>query len=119
MVARVVADLKPIGVQFGDLFPGHVVFFIGGEVKPLGDEERRPKAVSFEDRPDDRMVRLHGVVKREDHELIGDRFERRGRQREREHEERLKHRASSSRDKGGWWQGPSARRTHPWTWGIR
>ena len=39
MADGVVADFKAVFVELGDFLPGHVVFFVVGEVKSFGDEE--------------------------------------------------------------------------------
>jgi hypothetical protein len=51
VVAGVIADLKAIAVELGDLLPGEVVRFVGTEAEAFGNEERRAKPVLFEERP--------------------------------------------------------------------
>ena len=40
VVARVIADLEAVPVQFGDLLPGHVILFVRPKGKTFGDEKR-------------------------------------------------------------------------------
>ena len=39
MAPRVVADFKSFGVELLDLFPGHVVLLVLGEIESFGDEK--------------------------------------------------------------------------------
>ncbi len=51
VVAGMVADLKAVAVQLCDLFPGHVIIFVGLKSEPLRDEERGSKTVILQNRP--------------------------------------------------------------------
>ena len=76
MIARVIADLESVLVQFPDLCPGHVVLLVRAKGKPLGDEERGSEAVTLQDGPHDRVVRRHGVIERQYHQPVRHRLER-------------------------------------------
>ncbi len=67
MVAGMVADFETIAVEFGDLFPGHVIRLVGAERDPFGDEEWGAKAEGFEQGTNDSVVGGYGVVEGEDH----------------------------------------------------
>src|SRR5262249_42223656 len=74
VIASVVANLEAVRVQLGDLFPGHVVSLVDREVEALRDEERRSESVLLEQRSSHREVRLTGVVKCQDDQLVGNRL---------------------------------------------
>ena len=66
-----VADLKTVAVEGGDLFPGEVVALVGAKRETLGDEKGGVETESFQERCGDGSVGGGGVVEGEDNELVG------------------------------------------------
>ena len=74
VVPGVVADLKAARVEVGDLFPGHVALFVREEVEPFGNVEGGAEIVARQQRRGEACLRFGAVVKREDHQAVGDWF---------------------------------------------
>ena len=70
VVAGVVANLKAVAVQFGDLPPSEVIFFVRRKREALRDEKRGAEAVAFQHGPGDGVVRGGGVIEGEDDEFV-------------------------------------------------
>ena len=69
VVPRVIANLEPITVEFGDLLPREVVVLVRPEGESFGDEEGRAKPVFFQQRTDDGVVAGLRVVEGQHDEL--------------------------------------------------
>src|SRR5436309_8085358 len=73
VVARVIADLEPVAVQFGNLLPGHVILFVRPKGKTFGDEKGGGESVLLQQRPHYRIMRRHRIVEGEHDELVWNR----------------------------------------------
>jgi hypothetical protein len=76
VVARVIANLKAVPLQFGNLFPRHVILLVGAKRESFRNEERRAESVTLQQRPHDRVMRRHRVIEGEHGELIRHRLQR-------------------------------------------
>ena len=73
VVAGVVADFEARFVEFFDLFPGHILLFIGGKIEAFGDEERGIESEFFEEGGHDGGLAGYRIVESEDDDFFGDR----------------------------------------------
>src|SRR2546425_1161686 len=73
VVARVIADLEPVAVQFGNLLPGHVILFVRPKRKTFGDEKGGGESVLLQQRPYHRIMRRHRIIEGEHDELVWNR----------------------------------------------
>lgn len=74
VTARMVPDLESVGVEGLDLVPSHVVLFVGGKFKSLGDEKGGAEAVLFQQRPDEGGMAGDRIIEGEDYDAVGDGF---------------------------------------------
>ena len=74
VTAGVIADFESVRVEAFDLLPRHVVLFVGGKFKSLGDEKGGAEAVLFQQRPDECGVAGDRIIEGEDHDAIRDGF---------------------------------------------
>ena len=59
VVARVIADLEAVAVQFGNLLPGHVILFVRAEGKAFRDEKGGRETIFLQQRTHYRIMRSH------------------------------------------------------------
>ena len=76
VVARVVADLETVRVQFFDLFPRHVIHLVRAKRKALSDKERGAKTVTFQNGPHHRVMGRDRIVEREHNQSVRERLKR-------------------------------------------
>jgi len=59
VVARVIANLEPVAVQFGNLLPRHVLPFVRSEGKTFRDEKGGRETIFLQQRTHHRIMRSH------------------------------------------------------------
>lgn len=71
-----VANFKAIAMEFGDLFPGHVIVLVRGKAEPFADEEGGAESKTLQDWANDSVVGGNRVIESKNDEFVRDRLER-------------------------------------------